>query len=1400
MKSRTLCFLLFVWTMLVLALPLSAQNPNIVVNGDFEEGNTHFNTQYGYRPGIVEEGCYCIDGTASGHAGGLGWVQPGSGTIPTTGQFMLVNGVGGNNAPSTVVWKQTLNVTSGTQYTFSFKYATLSNNYGYGNPGIIKAVLKRNGEVLREYSQINLNQTDHTWHQYPNSNWQSGDVYGPVTLEFYDMYTGNPDYGDDFALDNISFVPNVYYSALAHTDETMACLNQYIDIDVLANDEVTPNTNDATVTMVNPPTYGTWEVRPNKKIRYTYTGGNTTDQFKYRVTIHGAYSEAWVNINTNQSPVVANIQAPDDPICMGYPLNIPTPSVTPNVTGSWEFSSGPNGPWNTLSNPNSIGLELNNHYVRYTASNDCGPGSSNAVQIYVSSAPTIPAVSAPAPICEGPNVIFDLPTVVPSCSGYNSITGQGWLIANTQNGPFVEPFSNTNITYNNHNGRYICYYAENDCGGPIYSPPVLLTVNAVPIVPNINAPSGICEGLTLDLTSLIPNNIVWRHNDPATCGGYWQIYHNDGTLEVLPNNSNSIPSISYDEYNGCSIQYVPYNGCGAGNPSNAVPITVYSAQDTFVEYTACDTYTWINGVVCDHTDYYSTQTQNENGCDITAILHFTLSDAFDTTFVEESCNSYYWSKTNRTYYETSVYDTTIYYDNPEICDSTYRLDLTINHAPVFTEQLESPNPIEVCSSYGVLNVSAPLFENGGTPHWEYSTSENGPWISDFDPSAFNLNYGSYWLRCAVVNGCTDEPVTSNPVPFYISEPPVISIVSGQMPDSICAGDVLDLPVVTVDFRNKDQVGIGQQWQMAVSQEGPYGEYPVIPISNDCWIQYIAQNSCGTDTLGPVHVSVINVEDITKDHSGCDMVEFDGVQYTTDTVIDVLMYEPCPYTIQHNIIVNHSEYTMEPIPQSTCYDVFVWHGQTYYRIDGLEQLMHFDTVTEHGCSKILEQYLNFTDYNSKNESRVGCDSYTWSRNDSTYYYDESQPVIFDSVVYHYEDACDSVIYLDLTLGREYEVEGNPILPLCYGEEWHGISFYNDTIVYDSLKTVVTQCDSIIRYNLTIIQPFDTIVELENCKPYWWNCQGQGNLFDEDGEEFTATLTSQITGCDSIVTIRFSLLPKIELPVEDVLVCEPFVLPDGGIVDHSDLWSYTIPSLDACDTIVSLNVTFTQMDTLTKYVSACNEYPFHGQTYHVGTWLIPYDTLYYTNGCDSIVHCLNLTVVETEQLGTITGNSSVYVATNLISGIYRYTIDTTGIIGSVTWSLDNPDWIVLDYDDVSCQILVTTPGTANLIANFHVEVCDEMEKRFAIHAGFYDVDENNAVNVSIYPNPTDGMVTVEAQSIESVRVMDMMGQTLEMRVCDLSDTVKLNMGGYAPSVYLFEVTTVNGSVRRRVVVCR
>ena len=103
-----------------------------------------------------------------------------------------------------------------------------------------------------------------------------------------------------------------------------------------------------------------------------------------------------------------------------------------------------------------------------------------------------------------------------------------------------------------------------------------------------------------------------------------------------------------------------------------------------------------------------------------------------------------------------------------------------------------------------------------------------------------------------------------------------------------------------------------------------------------------------------------------------------------------------------------------------------------------------------------------------------------------------------------------------------------------------------------------------------------------------------------------------------------------------------------------------------------------------------------------------------------------------------------------------------------------------------------------------VYEECESEFALTADEEDfiritnvsVDENPLFEVKLYPNPTSGQLSIEAEEMTSVSVYDVVGQrVMQMSAQDgqaVVDMSQLNNG-----IYFIKVNTANGSATQRVV---
>jgi hypothetical protein len=159
---------------------------NLVVNGDFEMGNTGFTSAYAYSPAnLVPEGVYAV----TTNPGALHPGFPNCSDMSGGGNMMSINGA---NTPNIQVWCQTITVDPDTEYNFS---AWVSNIITQ-SPAQLQ--FSANGQLLgptfSATGTCNWQRFDATWYSGGNNS---------VTICIVNQNTAQS--GNDFNLDNIEF-------------------------------------------------------------------------------------------------------------------------------------------------------------------------------------------------------------------------------------------------------------------------------------------------------------------------------------------------------------------------------------------------------------------------------------------------------------------------------------------------------------------------------------------------------------------------------------------------------------------------------------------------------------------------------------------------------------------------------------------------------------------------------------------------------------------------------------------------------------------------------------------------------------------------------------------------------------------------------------------------------------------------------------------------------------------------------------------------------------------------------------------------------------------------------------------------------------------------------------------
>ncbi|MEM6966226.1 MAG: hypothetical protein AAF573_15785, partial [Bacteroidota bacterium] len=170
---------------------------NVIVNGDFSEGNTGFATEYLHGPDtgggpwgdLSDEGTYAITTNSNiVHSNFANCNDHTSGF----GNMLVVNGSG---VPNTEVWCQTVNVVANTSYEFSTWVTSVVTD----NPAALQFSI--NGNLLG--GTFNAPLSGCIWEQFFEI-WESdNNTSAEICIINQNVAVG----GNDFALDDISFAP-----------------------------------------------------------------------------------------------------------------------------------------------------------------------------------------------------------------------------------------------------------------------------------------------------------------------------------------------------------------------------------------------------------------------------------------------------------------------------------------------------------------------------------------------------------------------------------------------------------------------------------------------------------------------------------------------------------------------------------------------------------------------------------------------------------------------------------------------------------------------------------------------------------------------------------------------------------------------------------------------------------------------------------------------------------------------------------------------------------------------------------------------------------------------------------------------------------------------------------------
>ena len=280
-------------------------------------------------------------------------------------------------------------------------------------------------------------------------------------------------------------------------------------------------------------------------------------------------------------------------------------------------------------------------------------------------------------------------------------------------------------------------------------------------------------------------------------------------------------------------------------------------------------------------------------------------------------------------------------------------------------------------------------------------------------------------------------------------------------------------------------------------------------------------------------------------------------------------------------------------------------------------------------------------------------------------------------------CDSIVLWDVTI--LYEVFNSELIEACDSAELelsYGIlKIFSDTVIVDTIPSEPGQdfpgsnggCENIITYTVKIFARDSANFETIACEFFE---SPSGQIYTQSAK-FTETITTK-NGCDSVINFNITILEPTFATIFPE-VCGSYTVPSGDeTYTTSGVYNDTIRNHYGCDSIITISLTVNDAKTTTVDVNVCAEFTFPSGNQTVTESGSYQDNLLSSKGCDSIV-TYNVTIQQTRvEIDVTTCNSYTVPST-----ANTYTVSGTYIDTSFAANADGCDSIYtinlkLNYD--------------------------------------------------------------------------------------------------------------------------
>lgn len=473
--------------------------------------------------------------------------------------------------------------------------------------------------------------------------------------------------------------------------------------------------------------------------------------------------------------------------------------------------------------------------------------------------------------------------------------------------------------------------------------------------------------------------------------------------------------------------------------------------------------------------------------------------------------------------------------------------------------------------------------------------------------------------------------------------------------------------------------------------------------------------------------------------------------------------------------------------------FIFSGAWYEDHDenGENEVLGGGSVYVYGCISTIQT------------EEIACDSFISPKGNI---YTETG-IYYDTLIN--ASLCDSIITIDLTVGKTYNIDTTDIV--CDSIIWEG-DLITTSGTYDKTLNSIYGCDSIVTYHITVNKSSVGEFDDYGCESYTWNdstyaqsgrytqvlANNSGcdsivtlnltinhrqidttatacNFFFWKGKEYTETGTYVDTmlnaqGCDTTFTRLQLTVNQNTTSVIDTSTCGSYISPSGRELNTSDTYTDTIANSVACDSIITINLIINNATESTIDTTVCNAYfsPSGKEWTTSDTYT---DTIANTLMCDSII-TINL-IVDTLNLGVIRRADSLIC--QQAGASYKW-LDCNNNNAPINGQIDS----IFTFTENGSYSVEVTNGSC-IDTSECVTVTD-------VSVTKYEKD----IFINIYPNPVKNNITISLNAIISgvVRVLNVDGKEILTKQTENTSQIQLSVSNLKTGIYFIEIVSEEG----------